>query len=396
MRTSKLNNALLQLLHSSAWLDKRHRITLAGMVVGLIMSAKINLSEWAPFVGGRARFAQSRERRMKRWLYNKRIEALALYTPLIQTALQDWGEQKVYVALDTSMLWNTYCLIRLSVVYRGRAVPLVWQVIEHASSTVGLAQYRDLLQSAQRLLPPQAEVVLLADRGFVDTALMAYLNETLHWHFCIRFKKGIQLYRQGRRKRRKLRPQAAHGHARFYHNVWVSHELYGPVHIAFARLKGSRETWFIVSDQPTDAQTFEQYGLRFDIEENFLDDKSNGFQLEASQIRDAQALTRLCLVVAVATLLLVSQGTDVVNKGRRRWVDPHWLRGLSYLKIGWRWVKQAIHQGYRLSRRFALSPAPDPEPVRPFRDYIPPSVIASQFYEHYEVFPLLRDDQVCF
>jgi hypothetical protein len=362
------------------------------MVVGLIMSTKINLSEWAPFVGGRARFAQSRERRMKRWLYNKRIEALALYTPLIQTALQDWGEQKVYVALDTSMLWNTYCLIRLSVIYRGRAVPLVWQVIKHASSTVGLAQYRDLLHRAQRLLPPQAEVVFLADRGFVDTALMAYLNETLHWHFCIRFKKGIQLYRQGARKRRKLRPQAAHGHARFYHNVWVSNELYGPAHIAFARLKGSRETWFIVSDQPTSAQTLEQYGLRFDIEENFLDDKSNGFQLEASQIRDAKALTRLCLVVAVATLLLVSQGTDVVNKGRRRWVDPHWFRGLSYLKIGWRWVKQALHEGYRLIRRFALSPAPDPEPVRPFRDYLPPSVIASQFCEHYEIFPLLRDE----
>ena len=225
---------------------------------------------------------------------------------------------------------------------------------------------------------------------------MTYLNETLQWHFCIRFKKGIQLYRQGTRKRRKLRPQAAHGHARFDHNVWVSNELYGPVHIAFARLKGSRETWFIVSDQPTGAQTFEQYGLRFNIEENCLDDKSNGFQLEASQIRDAKALTRLCLVVAVATLLLVSQGTAVVNKGRRRWVDPHWLRGLSYLKIGWRWVKQALHEGYRLIRRFALSPAPDPEPVRPFRDYLPPSVIASQFCEHYEIFPLLRDDQVCF
>lgn len=137
-------------------------------------------------------------------------------------------------------------------------MPLVCQVIEHASSTVGLAQYSDLLQRAQRLLPPHAEVVFLADRGFVDTALMAYLNQTLHWHFRIRFKKGIQLYRQGARKRRKLRPQAAHGHARFYHNVWVSKEFYGPAHIAFARLKGSRETWFIVSDQPTSARTLQQ------------------------------------------------------------------------------------------------------------------------------------------
>ncbi len=66
---------------------------------------------------GRARYAQSHERRFKRWLYNERIEAVALYTPLIQNALQDWGPHKLYVALDTSILWNTYCLIRLSVIY---------------------------------------------------------------------------------------------------------------------------------------------------------------------------------------------------------------------------------------------------------------------------------------
>jgi hypothetical protein len=95
---------------------------------------------------------------------------------------------------------------------------------------------------------------------------------------------------------------AAHGQARFYHNVWASHQRYGPLHIAFARLKGSRETWFIISSQPTGKETFEAYGLRFDIEENFLDDKSKGFQLESSQIRDPAALTRLCLMVATATL----------------------------------------------------------------------------------------------
>ena len=44
----------------------------------------------------------------------------------------------LYVALDTSMLWNTYCMVRLSVIYRGRAVPLVWCVLEHGSADGGL------------------------------------------------------------------------------------------------------------------------------------------------------------------------------------------------------------------------------------------------------------------
>jgi hypothetical protein len=357
------------------------------MIVGMILSGKISLSEWGDFVVGRARYAQSRERRFKRWLYNERIEALPLYTPLIQNALLDWGERKMYVALDTSMLWNRYCLIRLSVIYRGRAVPLVWEVIEHSSSSVGLDHYKSLLHTASRLLAPRFEVVFLADRGFVDTALMEYLSQVLHWRFRIRFKKSIVLYRKGVRKRRKLCVRAAHGHARFYHNVWASNVCFGPVHVAFARLRGSRETWFIVSDEPTGAKTFEEYGLRFDIEENFLDDKSNGFQLESSQIRDPAALTRLCLVLAVATLFLVSQGTEVVKKGRRRWVDPHWFRGSSYLKIGWRWVKQAGTKGYRLIKRFCLCGGADPDPVRSSHHYKPASSIASDFREHYEIFP---------
>jgi hypothetical protein len=117
-----LYNALIPLLIPSPWHDKRHLFSFVWMIVGLILSGKISLSEWSDFVGGRVRYAQSRERGIKRWLYNDRIEALALYTPLMRHALLDWGERRVYVALDTSMLWNTYCLIRLSVIYRGRAV----------------------------------------------------------------------------------------------------------------------------------------------------------------------------------------------------------------------------------------------------------------------------------
>jgi hypothetical protein len=95
---------------------------------------------------------------------------------------------------------------------------------------------------------------------------------------------------------------------------------------------------------------------------NRLDDKSNGFQLESSLIRSAEALTRLCLVLAVTTLYLVAQGTEVVKQGKRRWVDPHWFRGQSYLKIGWNWVKLALNRGWKLIPTLLLSSACDPEP----------------------------------
>lgn len=52
--------------------------------------------------------------------------------------------------------------------------------------------------------------------------------------------------------------------------------------------------------------------------------------------------------MAVATLLLTVQGQQVVAKGKRRWVDAHWQRGNSYLRIGWNWLKGVLHQEWRL------------------------------------------------
>jgi hypothetical protein len=135
------------------------------------------------------------------------------------------------------------------------------------------------------------------------------------------------------------------------------------VHLAAARPVGSDEYWYVISDEPTAVQTIEEYGLRFDIEENFWDDKSNGFQLESSLIRSAKALERLCFVLAVTTLYLVSLGTSVVKQGKRRFVDPHWFRGTSYLKIGWKWVSYALSRGYELIASVYLSSESDPEPA---------------------------------
>jgi hypothetical protein len=361
--TPRLYDTLVQVLNQHQnWLDRRHLKTLAWMMVGLIQSGNISLTAWVPYVHSRAMFAQSTVRRFTRWLENERIAVHALYGPLIQQALAEWSDQRVYLALDTSMLWNTYCLVRLSLVYRGRAVPLVWTVLEHPSSSVAYNVYKEMLEKVAELLPFQCTVVFTADRGFADTHLMAHLTR-LGWHWRIRIKGSFWIYRAGKRVCKVNRIRVAAGQALFWHHVYMTKQEYGPVHLALGRPIGRKEYWFVVSDEPTEAKTFEEYGLRFDIEENFLDDKSNGFQLESSLIRSATALERLCCVLAITTLYLVTQGTEVVTHGKRRWVDAHWFRGQSYLKIGWHWVHLALSRGYALMTRMHLSPEADPAPA---------------------------------
>jgi hypothetical protein len=361
--TPRLYDTLVAVLRQHRkWLDLRHLKTLAWMMVGLIQSGSISLDAWVPYIHSRATYAQSTVRRFRRWLDNPRIEVHPLYGPLMQQALSEWGQYVLYLALDTSLLWDRYCIVRISVIYRGRAIPIIWQVLEHSSSSVAYGVYRNLLNEVATLLPLHSQVVFLADRGFADTQLMQDLKR-LGWHWRIRIKSIFYVYRRGQRGCQVGAISVARGQARFLHHVHITAHRFGPVHLALARPQGTNEHWFVVSDEPTDVRTFDEYGLRFDIEENFLDDKSNGFQLESSLIRSDEALSRLCFVLAMTTLYLVSQGTEVVKQGKRRWVDSHWFRGKSYFKIGWDWVKAALSKGFDLITRLHLSGEPDPEPA---------------------------------
>jgi len=74
-------------------------------------------------------------------------------------------------------------------------------------------------------------------------------------------------------------------------------------------------------------------------------------------------LERLILILAIATLHLTSIGVAVVHAEQRRFVDPHWERRLSYLKLGWRWQQQQKQRAWQAFAPFWLDPAPDPFPV---------------------------------
>ena len=288
--------------------DARHRQTLCWMVIGILQSQNVHLSGFGVYVNSRAQKSQSHQRRFRRWLANRRIDSMGAHHALVAKALSQWGKGRLYLSLDTTVVWNCFCIVWVGVVYRGRTVPIAWKVVRQSSSTVRLRIIQRVLRQAQRVVPEEATVVLLADRGFADGKLMKYLSQTLAWHFRIRIKRSFQFY-------------------------------------------------------PTTLQTFAQYQLRFQVEESFLDLKSAGFNLEASRLQDPFALSQLCGVMALTTLFLVLQGTQVVASGQRQRVDPHWQRGMSYFKLGWNWIRLAItHQWHIQPLRF-LSSLPDPQPA---------------------------------
>ena len=142
-----------------------------------------------------------------------------------------------------------------------------------------------MLDQVHALIPAGMVVTLLADRGFVQEELSQYTHQH-HWHVRLRLTGNtlVHLPQQKPCRVRELYPPA--GHACFFHNVTILGTALGSVHLALPCPQDQPdEPWYVVSDEPTDLNTLDEYGLRFDIEETFLDEKSGGFQLQISELK---------------------------------------------------------------------------------------------------------------
>jgi hypothetical protein len=94
------------------------------------------------------------------------------------------------------------------------------------------------------------------------------------------------------------------------------------------------EPWYLISNAGPSLDLVWAYGQRFCCEQLFRDQKSGIFQLASSGLRDPERIDRLLLVVAIAVLAGSLQGYALSLAGLRRQVDPHWQRGMSFLRIG--------------------------------------------------------------
>ncbi|NEO74664.1 MAG: transposase, partial [Moorea sp. SIO3H5] len=154
---SHLHDALKSWLAPTDWAHQTHLTVALLMVAALIHTGTVNLTKWAlclPNRGDKQR-AQSQQRRLSRWLHNARINVHRIYKPLITQSLADWSDPVMYVALDTSLFWEEYCLVRLAVVHRGRSLPLCWCVLHHPSASVAYDAYAWILKRAAGCIPKE-------------------------------------------------------------------------------------------------------------------------------------------------------------------------------------------------------------------------------------------------
>jgi hypothetical protein len=259
-------------------------------------------------------------RRLRRTLNDPYLTWETSYAPLLTTTL-DWPSARdpsgrIVLILDESSHTDHIHLLRLSLPYRGGSLPIAWTIWAQNTPLEAGAYWTHVdgvLNHAATILPPGAEVVVLADRAYAIPALIDRLAAR-GWHWIVRLTTtGSHRFWPDRSEETALSDvvtrQLAVPGSRWRQRGRLFKDA-GWRDVALVGLWGTRanEPLLVMTDLTAEWEVLACYERRFWIEAGFRNDKSRGWQWESCQVRGLSHHAVVLLALAWASVLVLCVG----------------------------------------------------------------------------------------
>ena len=234
------------------------------------------------------------------------------------------GRQDILVAMD----WTDFdhddqaTLVLALVTGHGRAAPLLWLSVWKEELKDRRNDYEDAcLRRLSELVAPGSRVTILADRGFGDQKLFAFLG-ALGFDYVIRFRGNIHVTDADGQTKPATEWVGNGGRARKLRDARVTAKGQQVGAVICVHAKGMKEPWCLATSQreATAATLVNHYARRWTIEPQFRDTKDLqfGMGLSATRIGEPMRRDRLLLISAFATALLTLLGAVGESLGMDR------------------------------------------------------------------------------
>jgi hypothetical protein len=235
------------------------------------------------------------------------------------------GERRdILVAMDwTDFDHDDQATLVLSLVTgHGRAAPLLWISVWKDELTKQRNDFEDAcLRRLAELTPPGCRVTILADRGFGDQKLFAFLSE-LGFGYVIRFRGNILVTDADGQTRPAAEWVGKGGRARKLLDARVTAKGQQVGAVVCVHARDMKEPWCLATSErdATAATLINHYARRWTIEPQFRDTKDLrfGMGLSSTRIGEPARRDRLLLISAFATALLTLLGAVGESLGMDR------------------------------------------------------------------------------
>ena len=234
----------------------------------------------------------------------------------------------------------------ISVVWRKRALPIYWVLLEKKGSS-NVKEQIALIRPVLRLFC-QYELVILGDREFHGVELSYWLkkrNRTAKKPICLvrvplrltkargriryfafRERKDVYIRRSKKNQKRFQDLNLTPGVKVFEKNIFVTKQKgFGRFNVlAYQKRKyknhSEEEPWFIITNLDDANEVIKYYKMRGGIEAMFRDYKTGGYNLEGSKANTTR-LTNLILLIAIAYTASALKGKSIKNKGYQKYIS---------------------------------------------------------------------------
>ena len=297
--------------------------SLAGATLGVMTSASLAVSVIGHALAqARCRLTKHAIKQVDRLLSNQGVVVWDMFGPWVTEMV---GQRRsIVVAMDwTDFDADDQTTLALNLVTNhGRATPLLWLTVFKGELKAKRNDYEDLcLLRLAEALPEGAVVTILADRGFGDVKLFAFLDE-LGFDYVIRFRGNIHVAAADGETRLAADWVGKGGRARKIPAASVTAGGREVGAVVCVHAKDMKEAWCLATShaEASARQIINSYAKRWTIEPGFRDTKDLRFGMGMGVLRisDPQRRDRLLLLNAFAIVLLTLLGAAGESLGMDR------------------------------------------------------------------------------
>lgn len=340
-------NELRDILNGYFGWNKARMYCFVCMLLSLFKVRTVNLTELACGFESKASVS-SRYRRIKRFFREFDICFVSVSVWIIR--FFDFGKAPLYLSMDrTNWRWGKQDIniLMLSVVYRGIAVPLLWELLPKKGNS-NTKERIALMKRFTKQFGKEQIACLLADREFVGTAWFKWLKRE-RIPFCIRIRNNSRSTN------------------RMGLEVTVDALFYGIKPGEQLKLHGQRKLWeqtvflsalrladgelLIVATDTEVCSPIALYGMRWEIETLFSCLKSRGFNFEDTRITQTERVAKLMALVAIGFCIAHKTG-ESRHEQKSITINKHGRKSVSFFRYGLDLLRDGLINSRQLSCNF--------------------------------------------
>lgn len=163
------------------------------------------------------------------------------------------------------------------------------------------------------------KIMYLADRWFQNCKLMKYIEE-IGEEYCIRIKSNLTfyIYNYGKMAGCTKDVEAKEKEEQYFEKVNICRYNYN-TKMAVSKKEGHEEAIYVLTNGKVE-EGIKNYGYRFgSIEFIFKNEKTNGFNLEKTKMKNEQSFKTMFGIMCIALLWLTLMGVEYTkNKGKEK------------------------------------------------------------------------------